>query len=67
MTIPVAALAAAHVEAGDKVRVEVEGDGVIRLVRERSWSEEFYEDFVGSSPDLSATANLEELRNEWER
>jgi bifunctional DNA-binding transcriptional regulator/antitoxin component of YhaV-PrlF toxin-antitoxin module len=67
VTLPVAAMAAAHVKPGDTVRVEVVGDGVFRLVRERSWSEEFFEDFVGSSPGLSAAANLEELRDEWER
>jgi bifunctional DNA-binding transcriptional regulator/antitoxin component of YhaV-PrlF toxin-antitoxin module len=67
VTLPVAAMAAAHVKPGDTVRVEVAGDGIFRLVRERSWSEEFFDDFVGSSPGLSAAANLDELRDEWER
>lgn len=63
ITLPVAALAAAHVNQGDILRVEVEGDGVFRLVRVR---DPFYE-LAGSMPGLAEVANLEELRNEWER
>ena len=63
ITLPVAALAAAHVKPGDILRVEVEADGVFRLIRE----EDPLEALIGSAPGLSADTNLEELRNEWER
>ncbi len=67
VTLPVAALAAAHVAPGDVLRIEVEADGVFRLIRESDpWLEEFNK-FAGSMPGLSAATNLEELRNEWER
>ncbi len=67
VTLPVAALAAAHVTAGDVLRVEVEADGVFRLIRDSdSWLEEFNK-FAGSMPGLATAADLEELRNEWER
>lgn len=67
ITLPVAALRAAHMEPGDRLRVEVVGDGVVRLVREKDpWLEAFHE-FVGSAPGITEAANLEELRNEWER
>lgn len=67
VTLPVAALAEAHVEPGDVLRVEVEGDGVFRLVRQNDpWLESF-DELVGSAPGITDAANLEELRNEWER
>jgi bifunctional DNA-binding transcriptional regulator/antitoxin component of YhaV-PrlF toxin-antitoxin module len=63
VTLPVAALTAAHVKAGDVLRVEVVAEGVFRLVRQ----EDPVEALIGSAPGLSAATNLEELRNEWER
>jgi bifunctional DNA-binding transcriptional regulator/antitoxin component of YhaV-PrlF toxin-antitoxin module len=63
VTLPVAALAAAHVKAGDVLRVEVVEEGVFKLVRE----EDPLEALIGSMPGLSAVADLEGLRNEWER
>ena len=67
ITLPVAALRAAHVKPGDVLRVEVVEDGVFRLVRQRDpfW-EAFYE-LAGSAPGLSAATDLESLRDEWER
>lgn len=67
VTLPVAALAAAHVRSGDVLRVEVEGDGVVRLVRHRDPRLDLLDEIAGSAPGMSAAANLEELRNEWER
>lgn len=63
VTLPVAALRAAGVDAGDVLRVEVEAEGVFRLVRER----DPLEALIGSMPGLSAATALEELRDEWER
>jgi len=63
VTLPVAVLAEAHVQAGDNVRVESDGDGKIVLVREN----DPVEDAIGSMPGLSAATNLEALRDEWER
>lgn len=67
VTLPVAALAEAHVEPGDVLRVEVEGDGVFRLVRQNDPWLEAFDELVGSAPGITDSANLEELRNEWER
>jgi bifunctional DNA-binding transcriptional regulator/antitoxin component of YhaV-PrlF toxin-antitoxin module len=67
ITIPVAALAAAHVKAGDRLRVEVVGDGEFRLTRVRDPFWEAFEELAGSIPGLTELTNLEELRNEWER
>jgi bifunctional DNA-binding transcriptional regulator/antitoxin component of YhaV-PrlF toxin-antitoxin module len=63
ITLPVAALRAAHVEPGDRLRVEVLGDGLFRLSRERDPLDEL----IGSAPGLAADTNLDELRDEWER
>lgn len=67
VTLPVAALAAAHMKSGDILQVEVEGDGVLRLVRYRDPRLDLLEEIIGSAPGISAAANLEELRDEWER
>ena len=67
VTIPVAALAAAHFQPGDILSVKVEGDGVIRLERYRDPRLDLLNEIIGSAPGISAAANLEELRNEWER
>jgi bifunctional DNA-binding transcriptional regulator/antitoxin component of YhaV-PrlF toxin-antitoxin module len=63
VTLPVAALRAAHVEPGDAVRVEVVGDGIFRLVRERDPLDEL----IGSAPGLAAATDLDRLRDEWAR
>lgn len=67
ITLPVAALRAAHVVPGDRLRVEVVADGVFRLVRERDPWREAFDTLAGSAPGISAAANLDELREEWAR
>jgi len=54
---------AAGVDTGDVLRVEVEAEGVFRLVRER----DSLDAVIGSMPGLSAATHLDELRDEWER
>lgn len=68
ITLPVAALAQAHVRPGDVLRVEVVEDGVFRLVRESDdpWWDDFWAE-AGSEPGLAEATNLEALRDEWER
>lgn len=63
VTLPVAALAGAHLGPGDSVRVEVVADGVLQLVRVH----DPLEALIGSMPGLSAAVDLEALRDEWER
>jgi AbrB family looped-hinge helix DNA binding protein len=63
VTIPVAALLAAHVKPGDALRVETDGDGRLVLVRER----DAFDELIGAFPGLSEAADLEGLRAEWER
>ena len=63
VTLPVAVLADAHVRPGDELRVEVEGDGRILLVR----SGDPVDQFTGTVAGLSAATQLEALRNEWGR
>jgi bifunctional DNA-binding transcriptional regulator/antitoxin component of YhaV-PrlF toxin-antitoxin module len=63
ITLPVAALAEAHIDVGDEIVVEVTGDGRLSLTRERNR----FEKWIGSAPGLSAAADLESLRDEWER
>ena len=63
ITLPVAALAAAHLGPGDRIRVEVVADGVLRLVREH----DPLAALIGSMPGLSAAVDLDALRDEWER
>lgn len=67
VTLPVAALAAAHVKPGDVLRVEVVADGVFRLVRQEDPFLVALHEAAGSAPGLAEATNLEELRNEWER
>ncbi|MGH2600678.1 MAG: AbrB/MazE/SpoVT family DNA-binding domain-containing protein [Dehalococcoidia bacterium] len=67
ITLPVAALRAAHVKPGDLLRVEVVEDGVFRLVRYRDPRLDLLNELAGSAPGLSAATNLEELRDEWQR
>lgn len=56
-------IAEAHLASGDRLGIEVVADGVIRLVRRPDPLEEL----IGSAPGLSAAADLEALRDEWER
>jgi bifunctional DNA-binding transcriptional regulator/antitoxin component of YhaV-PrlF toxin-antitoxin module len=67
ITIPVAMLAAAQVKAGDHLRIEVVGDGEIRLTRYHDPRLALLNEIIGSAPGISAAADLEELRNEWDR
>ncbi len=62
VTLPVAALTKARLQAGDRLLVEVEGDGKIILVRDH----DPLDDFVGAIPGLTAT-DLKRLRAEWDR
>jgi antitoxin component of MazEF toxin-antitoxin module len=63
VTLPVAALALAHLRPGDELQVEVEGEGRLSLTR----THDPLDDFVGSIPGLSAATDLEALRDEWDR
>lgn len=63
ITIPVAALAEAHLAVGDELAVRADGDG--RLVIERV--EDPLDKYIGCAPGLSAATNLQALRDEWER
>lgn len=63
VTLPVAALAKARVQAGDRLLVEASGDGRITLIRDH----DPLDDLAGSVPGLSAATDLESLRNEWGR
>ncbi|MDZ7577495.1 MAG: hypothetical protein U0904_04890 [Candidatus Nanopelagicales bacterium] len=63
ITLPVAALAAAHVATGDELVVEAQAEGRILLVR----AADPLEPFLGKFPGLSAATGLEELRDEWDR
>ncbi|WP_436494121.1 AbrB/MazE/SpoVT family DNA-binding domain-containing protein [Actinokineospora sp. HUAS TT18] len=67
VTLPVAALAAAHVQPGEVLRVEVEADGILRLVRHRDPFLDALNGLAGSAPGLAEATNLEEQRNEWDR
>jgi hypothetical protein len=49
------------------LRVEVEGNGVVRLVRARDPWWELFEEVAEFGLPLTTREELEELRNEWER
>lgn len=66
VTLPVAALAEAEAEPGDVFEVQVEARGVFKLIRTRDPRLEALERFTGSD-GLTSAAELEELRNEWDR
>ncbi len=63
VTLPVAALTKARLQAGDPLLVKVEGDGKIVLVRDH----DPLDDFVGVIPGLTAATDLQRLRAEWDR
>lgn len=61
VTLPVAALGAAGLHAGDRVRVAVRGPGELVLVREPGALAEYAGKLTGAyGPDY-----LDELRDEW--
>jgi bifunctional DNA-binding transcriptional regulator/antitoxin component of YhaV-PrlF toxin-antitoxin module len=61
VTIPVAALATAHLAAGSRVAIEAEGPGRIVL---RAVDDDF-EQFVGCVTGVWPPGALDELRSEW--
>lgn len=63
VTIPVAALQAAHVGPGDMLLVQVDGEGRLLLIRQ----EDPLAELIGAFPGLSEATDLEGLRAEWER
>lgn len=65
VTLPVAALRAAGVGPGDVLRVEVEADGVFRLVRERDPWWELFDKLAGSDLPVPTADELEEMRGPW--
>jgi bifunctional DNA-binding transcriptional regulator/antitoxin component of YhaV-PrlF toxin-antitoxin module len=66
VTLPVAALREANVSPGDVLRVEVVSDGVFKLIRERDPWWDLFEKLKGSGRGTTR-AELEEMRDEWER
>ena len=67
ITLPVAALRAANVSAGDVLRVEVLEDGVFRLIRERDPWWDLFDKLAGSGLPITSRKELDDLRDEWER
>jgi len=63
LTLPDQVIAEAHLTTGDVFDIEIVADGVIRMVRRPDSLDEL----IGSAPGLSAAADLEALRDEWER
>jgi len=61
ITIPVDALRAAGLGAGERVVAHADGPGRVVLVRER----DIVADFAGSLTGAYETDELDELRNEW--
>lgn len=63
VTLPVAALREAHINAGDELRVTVDDRGRLVLTP----VDDPLEALIGSMPGVSAAADLETLRDEWAR
>ena len=63
VTIPVAILRQARIQAGDDLELVAAEDGRIVVTR----AHDALEDFIGDLPGLSEATNLEKLRDEWER
>jgi bifunctional DNA-binding transcriptional regulator/antitoxin component of YhaV-PrlF toxin-antitoxin module len=63
VTLPVAALRAAHIAVGDELTVQVDGDGRLLLIREAGPLDQV----IGAFPGLSAATDLETERDAWER
>jgi bifunctional DNA-binding transcriptional regulator/antitoxin component of YhaV-PrlF toxin-antitoxin module len=61
VTLPVAALRAAHVASGDELRVEVDGDGRLLLIR----VSDPFDQVFGAFPGLTSAADLESERDAW--
>lgn len=61
ITLPVAALGAAGLHAGDRVRVDVRGPGELVLIREPSPLAEY----AGKLTGVYGPNYLDELRDEW--
>ena len=55
---------AARLHPGDELRIEVNADGNVVLSHDDT---DVLEQFFGSMPGLSRAADLEGLRDEWER
>lgn len=66
VTLPVAVLNAANLQAGDLIEVKAMEEGLIQLTRVRDPWWEAFEELRGILPGASGNF-LEELRNEWER
>lgn len=63
ITIPVDALAEAHVRPGDRLLVRADGHGRLVLTAVTDPLEEL----IGSAPGMAAETDLQALRDEWER
>jgi bifunctional DNA-binding transcriptional regulator/antitoxin component of YhaV-PrlF toxin-antitoxin module len=63
VTIPVAVLRKARMQAGDELEIVAAEDGRIVVAR----AHDALEDFIGDLPGLAEATNLERLRDEWER